>query len=157
MKFPTKVQTTPVHFLTSAPWAWQKRRLYGYCAGADGLLQRLPKKNPVKREAAPRTQVYARRARRGWTSPRTTSYPCPHCRRLRETIVPQMECCFSSDDQLCFFFCEVFRLNVCLPTSLVSTAPCCCRRCCCRRRCWISHNLAREMTISGDGDDALPW
>ena len=69
----------------------QKRRLYGYCARPYGGLQRLLKKSLLKSEAAPRTQVYARRARRGWTSPPTTSYPCPHCRRLREMIVPQME------------------------------------------------------------------
>ena len=82
---------TPVHSLTSAPRAWQKQRLYGYCAGPDGWLQRLLKRNRLKNEAAPRTQVYALWARRGWTCPRTASYPRPHCRRFRETVVPQME------------------------------------------------------------------
>ena len=81
----------PVHSQTSVPRAWQKRRLYGYCAGQDGWLQRLLKRNLLKREAEPRMQVYARRARRGWTVPRTTSYPCLHCWRLRETNLPQME------------------------------------------------------------------
>ena len=42
-------------------------------------------------QAALRTQVYTLWARRGWTCPRTASYPRPHCRRFRETIVPQME------------------------------------------------------------------
>ena len=68
---------TPVHSPTLSR-AWQKRRLYGYCAGPYGGLQRLLKNNLLKMEAAPRTQVYARRSRRGWTGPRTTSYPCPH-------------------------------------------------------------------------------
>ena len=82
---------TPVHSLTSAPRAWQKQRLYGYCAGPDGWLQRLLKRNRLKNEAAPRTQVYALWARRVWTGPRTMSYPFPHCRRRRETNLPQTE------------------------------------------------------------------
>ena len=90
----------------SSARVWQIRRSYGYCAGPDCWLQRLLKKNLLKRNSAPRTQVYARRGRRGWTGRRTTSYPCKHCRRLREmTVLQMLELWFCSvlDDRASFF------------------------------------------------------
>ena len=98
------VRTTPVHSLTSAR-TWKKRRSDGYCAEPDCWLQRLPKKNLLKRNSAARTQVYARQGRRGWTGRRTTSYPGKHCRLREMTVLPMLELWFRSvlDDRASFF------------------------------------------------------
>ena len=99
-----------MHSLTSAR-TWQNCRSYGYGAGPDCWMQRLPKKNLLKRKAATRTQVYARRARRGWTGRRTTSYLWRHCRLREMTVLQMLELWFRSvlDDHL-----RVFADDLCL-------------------------------------------
>ena len=77
-------------------------------------MQRLLKKNLLKRNSAPRTQVYARaprtqvyarRGRRGWTGRRTTNYAWRHCRLREMTVLQMLELwlCSVLDDRVSFF------------------------------------------------------
>ena len=98
--------------------------------------------------------------RRGWTGrrTRTTSYPCNHCRRLRETNLPQMEWLWScEDDHLrCVFFCDLCCLNLLFPTLLYSTAPWCCRRCCCLLLSLLLPSPAAVSTASSLSREEVP-